>query len=191
MSTIKNLKEQMEQFEVAMKATLATLFERITAIELAGSKTDGEIGKDKDEILAKIEKTGNDISASNVATANAIKEDIVAIKEVVIKNLLAENQKLKKRLSSLEKRAIDTERKLNLMDQHSRKVNMEIDGIPQTIQQTELKNFVGKMFEHAGITPISNNDIEVIHRLKSKKSPQTVILKAKRDFLDKVYEKKK
>ena len=91
----------------------------------------------------------------------------------------------------MEKRAIENERKLNHMDQHSRKVNLEIDGIPQTIQQTELKDFVGKMFEHAGISPISNNDIEVIHRLKSKKSPQTVILKAKRDFLDKVYEKKK
>ena len=110
---------------------------------------------------------------------------------MVIKNLLADNQTLRKRLTKLEKRTIETERKLNEMDQHSRKVNIEIDGIPDTIQQKDLKKFAVEMLQYAGIAPVSNEDIEVIHRLKSKKTPNTTILKAKRDFLDKVYEKKK
>ena len=191
MSAIKHLKEQLEQFEETITATLSSIQERISAIEASGRTTDSEIGKDKIEILAKIDEIGKDITAANVRTASEIKDDILQIKDVVIKNLQTDNKTLRKRLSKLEKRTIENERKLNEMDQHSRKVNLEIEGIPDSIEQKDLKNFAVEVFKHAGITPVSNEDIEVIHRLRNKKTPHTTILKAKRDFIDRIYEKKK
>ena len=94
-------------------------------------------------------------------------------------------------MAALEERVIENERSLYKMDQHSRKVNFLIDGIPQTVDQVHLKDTAVKIFEEAGVAPVSVRDVEVIHRLNSKKSPQPTIIKAKRDFIDRVFEKRK
>ena len=91
----------------------------------------------------------------------------------------------------MEERKIEKEREMNSIAQHSRKVNLEIDGIPASVEQDQLKGFAVEMFQHAGIRPVTVDNIEVIHRLPSKQVPHTTILKAKRDLIEKVVERKK
>ena len=187
MSTIKVLKEQLEKIESSINISLSDIKNRLTALE-----SSPETGSaDKDEILNQIAKTGNDITEANSKVAKEIKDDILQIKNVVINRLLDDNRKLRNRLRNLEKGAIEQERRLNMMDQHSRKVNLEIDGIPDAIQQKDLKGYVVEIFRNAEVDPVSPDDIEVVHRLNSKNTPKTTIIKARRDFLEKVYQKKK
>ena len=61
----------------------------------------------------------------------------------------------------------------------------------QHVEQNQLKGFVVKMFQHAGVRPVNVDNIEVIHRLPSKQISQTTIFKAKRDFIEDVVDKKK
>ena len=85
---------------------------------------------------------------------------------------------------------IEMERKINQDNQHGRKANFEIDGIPDRIEQKDLRETAVQIFNHAGIEGVTGTDIEVIHRLKSKKEPKPVIVKAKRDFIENVFAKK-
>ena len=77
------------------------------------------------------------------------------------------------------------------MAQHRRKVNLEIDGIPASVEQDQLKGLAVEIFQHAGIRQVTVDNIEVIHRLPSKQVPHTKILKAKRDLMETVVEWKK
>ena len=177
----------LEKLEGSVNLSLTNIMDRLTAIESSPSSA----SNDKAEILDKISKTGNDITEANSLVANNIKKDILEIKNVVINRLLDDNRRLRTRLRNLEEASIENERRLNMMDQHSRKVNLEIDGIPDTIPQKDLKSYVVDIFRHAQVDPVSTDDIEVVHRLNSKKTPKTTIIRAKRDFLEKVYRQKK
>ena len=52
-------------------------------------------------------------------------------------NLNVENINLKKRVSTLESRLINVERSNNLSRQYRRKINVEFDGIPDTVDQNK------------------------------------------------------
>ena len=69
---------------------------------------------------------------------------------------------------------------MHMMEQHSRKVNLEIDGIPDAVQQNDLKEYVVEIFRHAEVQPVSIENIEVVHSLNTKKTPKTTIIRAKR-----------
>ena len=136
-----------------------------------------------EDILKKIEDKGN-LQTEKLSTA------ILDVKEVVCNKIIDENRRLRTRVTFLETRLYDAEKQIHKNDNHSRKVNFEIEGIPQTIKQDKLRETAVKIFEHAGVENVSAADIEVIHRLKSKKIPQPTIVKAKQDFIDKVLDKK-
>ena len=187
MSTIKLLKEQLELFENSINSSLSNIKERLISLESSSVS----FATEKDEIINQIARTGNVITEANNKVAKEIKDDILEIKNVVINRLLEDNRKLRNRLRSLETSNIATEKRINMMEQHSRKVNLEIDGIPDAIEQKDLKSYVVDILRHAEVDPVSTDDIEVVHRLNSKKTPKTTIIRAKRDFLEKVYAKKK
>ena len=192
MSSIKALKEQLEKVEASIMDSIKSISSRLEHIEekdLVANNQGGDT--DKKEILNKIESTGIEITTANEKVTGELREEILKIKDVVITNLYNDNRKLRNRVSVLEKQVIENEKRFNEMDLHNRKVNVEIEGIPNSVEQKDLKEYAVQVFRHAGIDPVSNNDIEVIHRLRSKKKVKTVIIKAKRDFIDKVYEKKK
>ena len=189
MSSIKALKEQLEKFEQSIKEAIEGISLRLHNIETREPVLDDD--PVKQEILKKIESTGTVITTANEKVANELREDILKIKDVVINDLYDDNRKLRNRVCILENQVIENEKRLNEMDLHSRKVNFEIEGIPNSIEQQELKDYAVKIFEHAGIEPVTKNDIEVIHRLHSKKNVKTTIIKAKRDFIEKVFKKRR
>ena len=192
MSSIKGLKEYVEKLETSINATLNLVQEKIASLETLNATLSGETEKFSKlyEIISKVE-AGNEIGTASKLIADELKDDILQIRNVMIENLVEENKKLWLKVSHLEAKVIGNERYMHKMDQHSRKVNMEIEGIPESVDQSSLKKTAVDIFHHAGIAPVTEADIEVIHRLKSKRSPPTTILKAKRDFLEKVFAQRK
>ena len=147
--------------------SLDNIVQRLSLIEVTGS---GNV-EDKDEILKKIEEKGNEISNSNQIAAEGIKKDILEIRNVLIQNLTNSNRKLQAKTTLLETRMTDTEKKLNLLEQHGRKVNFEIDGISDDVEGKDLKHTAVQIFKLAGLNETTTKDIEVIHRLRSRKKP--------------------
>ena len=194
MMSVKNLKEHVDKLEVSIHTALEELNKRLDGIEnsLAQSSPSVSLEDGKlNDILESIEKKGNEIAQANKLLVGDLKNDILEIRNVVIRNLLDENRRLRHKVSLMETRFIENERSMYKMDQHSRKVNVEIEGIPQSIEQAKLKETAVTIFKNAGVDPVSVQDIEVIHRLNTKKRPQTTIMKAKRDFLETVFAKRK
>ena len=93
-----------------------------------------------------------------------MQEDILAVREVVIKNLSYENRSLRDRISTLEMRVIQIERTINKNSQNSRKNNMEIVGIPKEILHAKLEETVINLFNHLP-EPVACTleDIETVH----------------------------
>ena len=186
MSSLKNLKEYLEKIEVSINSQLEDIKGRLGIIE------ESTLPSEKcQEILKKIEDKGNEITALNKTISDQIKEDIIKIRDVVIKRLREENRTLRSKISNLETRVLENERATNKSDQHSRKVNFEIDGIPDSVDQDSLKETAVQILKEAGVDHASCTDIEVIHGLESRKTPKPTIIKARRDFIDRVFEKKK
>ena len=75
---------------------------------------------------------------------------------------------------------------MNGVEQNHRKNNIELDGIPENVADSELKATVAKILDSIVDENITSNDIEACHRLRSKKRPRPTIVRAKRDLLDKV-----
>ena len=134
MSTIKNLKDTFEKYEASTASTIESLQARLDAIENSDHERN-----DTATILKKIEDTGNSITEANAIAIDRLKDDILEVRNVIIKRLAEENRNLRGRVSLLEEKILEDERRTNLMDQHSRKVNLEIDGIPESVQHEGLK----------------------------------------------------
>ena len=134
MSTIKHLKDTFEKYEASTASTIESLQARLDAIENSDHERN-----DTATILKKIEDTGNSITEANAIAIDRLKDDILEVRNVIIKRLAEENRNLRGRVSLLEEKILEDERRTNLMDQHSRKVNLEIDGIPESVQHEGLK----------------------------------------------------
>ena len=173
---IKISTENSEKLNKSLVESIQNLHSRFEGISVA--------------FTAKIDDQSDQLSDKISASSVSIKEDIAKIKDVVIKNLVEDNRKLRSRVSHLETRILLNERRANETDQHARKIYFELSGIPSTVKQENLKTTLVTIFTNSGLTA-SKDDIEVTHRLYSKQEPKPVIVKARRDFIDKLYANKK
>ena len=89
-----------------------------------------------------------------------IKNDIIAIKDTVIQRLVAENTRLNKRVYDLECEFYKNQ-------QYNRRNNIEISGIPDTVQDNELEDKVIEILEKIDVKVV-NRDVEACHRLQKK-----------------------
>ena len=76
----------------------------------------------------------------------------------------------------LTKQLILVERKCWANEQYSRRECLEISGIPESIQDDDLEDYITKIFNECD-TPVDPANIEAFHRLKSKARPKKVIIK--------------
>jgi hypothetical protein len=166
--------------------------------------------------MATVESLSKDISdlretlltQLNVNT-NVVTSKVVALEDVVSKStkelndaifhvrnhvlslLFQENVKLRDRVHTLESRLIKVESQLNRLEQNNRKSNFEFDGIPQDIGQDQLAPTVVKIVNEISEKKIEVNDVEAVHRLHSKRKPQPVIVRMKRNFIDSIHKNRK
>ena len=101
--------------------------------------------------------------------------EFLNLKDIIIKNLQIENERLRNRVSYLNKRIVSLEFNHNMLEQYGRRNNIEITGIPDTVQDNELENKVIGIFDAIGVEA-NSADFEDCHRVgKSKNNSKKVI----------------
>ena len=69
-----------------------------------------------------------------------VQNELLNVKNIIIKNLQEENERLRKRVSFLDKKVISLESRHNMLEQYGRRNNLEITGIPDSVPQRDLEN---------------------------------------------------
>ena len=72
-------------------------------------------------------------------------------KDVIIKNLQTENEHLRNRTFYLNKRIVSFESNHDMLKQYGGWNNIEITGIPDTVQDNELESKVTEIFDAIGV----------------------------------------
>ena len=67
------------------------------------------------------------------------------LKDIIIKDLQIENQRLRDKVINLEKRVVSLEVGGNLLDQYGRRNNLEMTGIPDDVEDEDLEEKVIKI----------------------------------------------
>ena len=102
--------------------------------------------------------------------------DILSLKNTVIENLLTENKRLRDKVDELENRATKAEREIYSADQYSRRNNIEINGIPNSVDDKHLETTVINLLNEIDVE-VDTSGIEACHRLPSKTGSKTTIIK--------------
>ena len=120
------------------------------------------------EALAKVEE-------NIISTINCLKEEIINLKDIVIKRLQEENKKLREKCSKLENDVISNESSVNALEQYGRRNNIAVSGIPVHVSYRDLEETVISVLSDIEVN-VSPNDVEACHRIgkpdsnKSKKA---------------------
>ena len=93
-----------------------------------------------------------------------INESIMSVKGTITNSLKQDNSQLRSKVEVLEKKLNDQQFYISSIDQYSRRNNIEIQGIPETIKDEELESKVIDIFSALNIS-ISNKDMEDCPRL--------------------------
>ena len=104
-----------------------------------------------------------------VGRLDTISEDIANIRATIIDALLGENKRLEARITKLEMEN-------NALQQYGRQNNIEVNGIDNSVPDSEIESKVIEIFDSINIT-VTPNDIEAAHRLPSKSDNKPVIVK--------------
>ena len=94
-----------------------------------------------------------------------IKDEIINLKEVIIRNLQNENKRVNDEFNQLQEKIISLEPKSSLVKQYGRRKNMEINGIPNSMSDDNLKSTVINVLIRATNVHVTVNDIEASHRI--------------------------
>ena len=108
------------------------------------------------------------------------------LKDVIIKNLQVENQRLRNKVNNLEKKVISLEENSNSFEQYGRRKDLEITGIPDDVEDQNLEEKVIEILDKMDVN-VSSKDIEDCHQIaKSKNFSKTTIVR----FVNRKYTKK-
>ena len=108
---------------------------------------------------------------------DGLDKEILNLEDIVIKELQLENQCLRKKVSDLQKKIYSAEENINLLEQYIRQNNIEITGIPESVENEKLEETVIEVLNKIDIN-VSNNDIEACHCLgKQKNKPRKTIIR--------------
>ena len=110
------------------------------------------LGESEGNIKAKINDT--------------VAESLMSVKDSIIEALKAENLKWKSRVDSLEERIIELDISRNKLDQHTRRSNVEIQGIPATVSDNHIEDKELDICKAMNLT-VENSDIEGCHRIQN------------------------
>ena len=73
---------------------------------------------------------------------DGLDKEILNLKNIVIKELQLENQRLRKKVSDLQKKIYSAEENINSLEQYGRRNNIEITGIPESVENEKLEETV-------------------------------------------------
>ena len=107
---------------------------------------------------------------------DGLDKEIINLKEVIIKNLQTENERLRKKVTDLENKIEVIEKEHNALEQYGRRNNIEITGIPNSVSDENLEKEVVDILKEIDVV-VSVNDIEACHRVGPPKndSKKTIV----------------
>ena len=85
------------------------------------------------------------------------------MKDIVIKRLQDENEKLQAKFSTLENKVVTLEQNLSLFGQYGRRNNLILSSITENIPDNQLENTVTSILSDIGVN-IQSEKIEASHR---------------------------
>ena len=123
----------------------------------------------------------NEVKSKHEEDITQVRQDIDSLKQNEIKRLRETNtnqyaliHKLSEKVDSLEAKLVESNKKIKTMEvelytssQQSRRINLEIQGIPDTIHPDFLKDATVELLNSTGVT-VKKKDIEAVHRLPSR-----------------------
>ena len=101
-----------------------------------------------------------------ISRFDGLDKEILNLKDVIIKNLQDENQRLRKKVSDLESKVISLESDHNSLEQYGWRNNIEISGILDTVPNQNLGQKVIEILDEIDAS-VSPNDIEACHCMGS------------------------
>ena len=108
------------------------------------------------------------------------------LKDVIIKNLQVQNQRLRKKINNLEKKVISLQENSNSLEQYDRSNSLEITGILDNVENQNLEKKIIEILDKIDINA-SSQYTEVCHRIgKLKNFSKTTIVR----FVNGKYAKK-
>ena len=82
------------------------------------------------------------LEANIINNINSLKDEIISLKDTVIKRLQEENERLRVKCQQLENRLAFIESSHDALEQYGRRNNLVISGIPDSVQDSELESTV-------------------------------------------------
>ena len=102
---------------------------------------------------------------------------LLKVKDAIVKNLQAENVHLREIVRNLETKVTSIEINQNMLEQYGRRNNIEVSGIPDSVEDNCLEKKYISLFTSIGID-VKSNDIEACHKIgKSRSSSKKTIVR--------------
>ena len=100
---------------------------------------------------------------------DGLDNELLNLKDVIIKNLQVENERLRKKVNVLEKKILTLESEHNSLEQYGRRNNIEIAGYPDSVPDQSLEEKVVDILNEISVN-VSPKDIEACHRVDVSKN---------------------
>ena len=101
---------------------------------------------------------------------DGLNKELLNLKDVIIKDLQLENQRLRMKVKNLENKVMPLEINGNHLEQYGKRNNLEITGIPDDVSDENLEEKVIQVLSEIQVN-VSSSNIEACHRIgKSKNS---------------------
>ena len=164
---------------------LNVLHESITSLDNKLTTLDTKFS----EKLSAVETSNNNLTVmiqadrvKNEQCFNELKEADEALDARVIEK--------DEQIKSLTERLNKLERRSSHNEQHGRRWNIEVNGIPNTVEDADLESVVIDILFNIGVE-CERSDLEAVHRLPSKTDNKPTIFRfANRKFVDQCWENK-
>ena len=108
---------------------------------------------------------------------DALTKKLLNVKDAIVKNLQAENEHLREIVRNLETKVTSIEINENMLEQYGRRNNIEVSGIPDSVEDNCLEEKNISLFTSIRID-VKSNDIEACHKIgKSRNSSKKTIVR--------------
>ena len=108
---------------------------------------------------------------------DALTKKLLNVKDAIVKNLQAENEHLREIVRNLETKVTSIEINQNMLEQYGRRNNIEVSGIPDSVEDNCLEEKNISLFTSIRID-VKSNDIEACHKIgKSRNSSKKTIVR--------------
>ena len=119
---------------------------------------------------------------------DGLNHELLNLKDVIIKNLQVENERLRKKINFLENKILTLESEHNSLEQYGRRNNIEITGIPDSVPDQNLEEKVVDILNKITVN-VSPKDIETCHckGVSKNSSKKTIVRFINRKHAKKVF----